>query len=299
MTNKIKLFFIFLTAFAVISVFSFFDVFRGVRSALLDNTPKELPALPTDTDQDGLSDADESYWDTDFNKPDTDGDGFLDGEEVASHHDPTLPAPDDNLLDLNLTTKFASVTLGGLVEGSLKLDSPLYEKSIDDLSLAVVDDGLKTLISFAEIKNLNIINSTKETQEQYVRDLEILWEQFFKGVGEELKSIETKLELSNDGGLSNTKYVSYFISKRDEFNNIAEKWQALKVPDKWQTEHLEFLKLAQELGKSNEAIARGEDDPVKAVIAFNLFVGLIEKIPDIVQLYSERAKSEGITTNLF
>ena len=41
-----------------------------------------------DTDQDGLSDADESTYGTDPNNPDTDGDGYLDGPEVESGYNP-------------------------------------------------------------------------------------------------------------------------------------------------------------------------------------------------------------------
>ena len=53
---------------------------------------------PTGDDNgDGLSNSDESLWGTDRKNPDTDGDGFLDGEEVANNHNPTIPAPNDIL----------------------------------------------------------------------------------------------------------------------------------------------------------------------------------------------------------
>lgn len=51
----------------------------------------------SDDDNDGLSNNDEVFWGTDLKNPDTDGDGYLDGEEVAADHDPTIPAPDDKL----------------------------------------------------------------------------------------------------------------------------------------------------------------------------------------------------------
>ncbi len=41
-----------------------------------------------DTDNDGLSDEDEIIYGTDINNPDTDGDGYLDGEEVESGYNP-------------------------------------------------------------------------------------------------------------------------------------------------------------------------------------------------------------------
>src|SRR3989344_7095974 len=103
MTPKVKVFFVFLAVMAVFSVFSFFDVFRGVRSANLYDPPKPLTLdISKDADQDGLSNQDESYWNTDFQNPDSDGDGFLDGEEVASGFDPRESSSNelgDNLQD--------------------------------------------------------------------------------------------------------------------------------------------------------------------------------------------------------
>src|SRR3989344_6715792 len=104
MPNKIKLFLTFLAVTAIVSVFSFFDVVGGVRSALIGSSIKPLAIdLTHDADEDGLSDTDESYWNTDFQNPDTDGDGFMDGEEVSSQHDPLEPGPSDVLIVTNIT----------------------------------------------------------------------------------------------------------------------------------------------------------------------------------------------------
>src|SRR3989344_7048947 len=109
MAPKVKVFFVFLAVTAVFSVFSFFDVFRGVRSANIYESPEPLPLdISEDADQDGLSDQDESYWNTDFQNPDSDGDGFLDGEEVASGFDPREPSSHE-LGDRLEDTVFGSV----------------------------------------------------------------------------------------------------------------------------------------------------------------------------------------------
>ncbi len=51
-----------------------------------------------DSDSDGLKDWQEmQIYKSDACKPDTDGDGYLDGEEVASGYDPTKKAPGDEL----------------------------------------------------------------------------------------------------------------------------------------------------------------------------------------------------------
>jgi len=51
-----------------------------------------------DSDQDGLSDAEEKTYGTDPNKADTDGDGYSDGAEINAGYDPLKPAPGDKLI---------------------------------------------------------------------------------------------------------------------------------------------------------------------------------------------------------
>lgn len=62
------------------------------------NTGGQQVVDPTgDSDADGLTNADEKLWGTNPNAQDTDNDGFKDGEEVSSNHNPTIPSPNDKL----------------------------------------------------------------------------------------------------------------------------------------------------------------------------------------------------------
>jgi len=64
-----------------------------------ENVWVENSAL-TDTDQDGILDAEEMDFGTDIGKPDTDGDGILDGEELKLKTSPIKPDTDgDGILD--------------------------------------------------------------------------------------------------------------------------------------------------------------------------------------------------------
>lgn len=299
MGTKIKLFFIFLAVLAVVSVFSFFDVVGGVRSALLSDPIRALPPVDNDTDDDGLLNTDESYWNTDFQNPDSDGDGFIDGEEVTSRHDPTIAGPNDKLSDLNITEKAANLAISGLVEGSLKPSSPNYLSSLDSVSLAVIDDGLKTFISYPEDIKLTLIEPSPENQQTYITALGPVWEQFFKALADEVNNLGPKLELTNDGGYSNPAFVSYFIFKRDEFNSISDNWKAVLVPSNWQEEHTHFLELIKGMTMINEALVKGGDDPLRATMALTLLIDLVERFPEALDIYSKKIKAENIPNNLF
>jgi len=57
-----------------------------------------LAKLSKDSDNDGLSDLEEARLKTSPFNPDTDGDGFLDGTEVATGYDPLRPSPADKIV---------------------------------------------------------------------------------------------------------------------------------------------------------------------------------------------------------
>ncbi len=74
-------------------------------------TPK--PAVPEqskDSDSDGLTDIEERMYGTDYRNPDTDGDTFLDGNEVFHRYDPLGLAP-STLLDTGAVKVYSDTTL--------------------------------------------------------------------------------------------------------------------------------------------------------------------------------------------
>lgn len=72
-------------------------------------TPK-TPELSKDSDSDGLTDIEERMYGTDYRNPDTDGDTFLDGNEVFHRYDPKGLAP-STLLDTGAVKVFSDATL--------------------------------------------------------------------------------------------------------------------------------------------------------------------------------------------
>lgn len=64
-----------------------------------------------DTDQDGLTDVEEALYITDPKKSDTDGDGYLDGQEVQNLYNPSGTAP-VRLADSALVKTYTNATFG-------------------------------------------------------------------------------------------------------------------------------------------------------------------------------------------
>lgn len=87
------------------------------QSLPVDDVDTELPVYEVmslkssfDTDEDGLSDIEEIVYKTEFNNPDTDGDGYQDGAEVRNGYSPTTAS--ETLLALGEMTQYTNPTYG-------------------------------------------------------------------------------------------------------------------------------------------------------------------------------------------
>lgn len=89
-------------------------------------TPQLVFAAAADTDKDGLSDQlERDVYKTDPVNPDTDGDGYSDGDEVAHDYDPGKPAEDklEKDISIDLKTQTLSYGLGPYRLASFKISS--------------------------------------------------------------------------------------------------------------------------------------------------------------------------------
>lgn len=93
----------------------------------------------SDPDSDDLSSSDEDYYGTDENNPDTDGDGYKDGEEVRRSFDPTMPGvvkimkrPTSNYISKYYLKNYASSLKLDTVKFDACLNGERYRQKIDD-----------------------------------------------------------------------------------------------------------------------------------------------------------------------
>lgn len=299
MANKFKLFVGFLALVATFSVYSVFNSLNSKSASFaIIGVQTPLPSPDADPDHDGLTNREESYWNTDPFNPDTDGDGFKDGEEVASGHDPLIPGPNDLLNNGNLTDKISKLTLSGLYEGSLKPGGPNYDKSLNDMTLAVIDDAAKSLNPDIDLKKIKTINPGKKNEEVYLREVSGPFEDFLKIFGNETSTIQKYLGVIGSNGFGDKDLVSYFQTKELNFKTIFDKAYFLDVPQNWLSKHAYFLHFIKTVQIANNSIAHGSEDPVKASTGLNALGDALENLPELIDSFTNKVKSEKLD-NLF
>ena len=301
MPKNIKIFFAILVLGAILSVFSLTDYFHQGK-AFSFNFKNMLGNLSfktdIDPDNDGLDNIDESYWNTDFQNPDTDGDSFLDGEEVASGHDPTKAGPNDLLRDTNLTDKLAELTASGLYEGSLKPGSLNYEKSLTDLSQYAADNAAVAINKAVSPSVLKLVDSTHENQNKYLSQVYEVMKDFLVAYGNELGHLKDNLDIIGASGFKDKRVIDYSMKDQKIFTEIYNRSTGIQVPKNWQNEHLNLLGEMKIAIESNRAILAGENDPVKAAMAFDYLAQILERIPSWTNRYIEKNRTENVNNVL-
>ena len=287
---------------ALIAVFLVYSGFKNLQVGLNlmpnqanINAPLESDA---DWDDDGLPNREESFWNTDPNNPDTDGDGYLDGEEVASGHDPLITGPDDLLpTDDNLTIKMSQLTLAGLVEGSLRSGSSNYEQSLNDLADVIADDAINSLqIDLAKI-DLVLIASDKFSQQTYIEELSPVFEELLTVFVKQMSELENNLNNIGAYGMAHGGVAKSFIGASSRYDEIFENLIKINVPKNWEDKHLGIVKLVGELSRASKAVVSGENDPIKAVVGLNKIVQLWMSLPTITEAYSKKIQENGLMSD--
>lgn len=303
MSNKIKLFLCFLTLIAFFSVLIFLNSFESPFPTSSKNlTGSILEAVDTDWDNDGLPNKEESFWNTNPNNPDTDGDGFLDGEEVASGHNPLKPGPDDLLPTpdtLNITDKVSMLMTAGFYAGDLsaKADAATYNKALTFIGEELITDGANALNpKNVPLKAIVFSSDSRKSQENYLNNLG--------------KVIQIDLwgELVNEPRVAASKFIyfytedsknvadsqKYFKSKAEHYEKVIDKINSVPVPPSWLDIHQQITLNLQTLIINHRALNLTPEDPLKGILAMNNLMSVYQDIQPILTIISQKIKENNL-----
>lgn len=294
MTKTIKIFLVVLILAASFVVFRIFFLFSNrLDTAVAVNDPVKVEYDESnDYDHDGLSNTDEAYWNTDPFKADTDGDGFLDGEEVLSKHDPMDSGPEDSfeekskIFTSNFTKGLSGLVVAGLAAGDLKrsADDKTFDDAVEKISLAAIYDALDVLENISlKDENFNIVEATLENQQNYVNKVSEITEdgliKIFFGQPEEISRffINTADEPPE---YYEIKIKNAFLDHASKFQKGYDSLYEYPVPKNWIDTHKEGLLLLKKLEMHYRSIALSSDDPLKMMVVLgNLQTIYIETQP--------------------
>lgn len=249
-------------------------------------TPSESP-LPAasqnpvadstaDPDHDGLINAQETLWGTDPSNPDTDGDGYTDGQEVAACHNPLVKAPNDKLsnCDPKKQSTIASTISANGAPDAFFPNLPDLSGSKINLTQAyanAVKDSDKSPVTFSQfIANQPIITDLPPVNESAFRKEadSVLAVAHYMSVAGDISAISDpqRFQLAMNALLTNGD-ASQFAIFATKVANFEQSIENLGVPPSATQYNKLLLSYSKLLETTFTQISKYSTDQVKALVA--------------------------------
>jgi len=254
-----------------------------------------------DPDNDGLKNWEEEVYKTDPRDPDTDKDGYTDGEEILSGYDPLVKAPNDTLentdtsvprpLPKNLTDRLSQIISEKIKSGEINPvsdpntapDSTLLnnEDILNEALLQIAKKAEKDFI-LPSISNKEIKISTENTNNDQVR-LYIA----------QMSSAMATNDSVYSGFQSEAELIQSAVAEKDtskiqplinSYEMIIENIKKIEAPQDFADIHKEQIAIFELTKKILEAIQNFEDDPASASAAADVY----PKLNSLLKKLSEK-----------
>ena len=279
---------------------------QGIGAQILNEGKKIFVPVASDSeadpDNDGLKNWEEKIHKTDARNPDTDGDGYLDGEEVASGYDPTIPAPGDALagtdanqprpLPQNLTNYLAQILTQKISSGEIApaegdrplADSddpnmPVNQEIISEALYQVGQNAKQYFVLRAIPDNEIIIDSTTLSKDSRLR--------YIVAIGSAMKyenasrlGIQEVVMMKQTVDTGDTGNIEIFINDYKETINALK---AVKTPAELADLHKEQISIFELILQIMESVKNFRSDPAKAMAAVEIYPQAI----DMLQAWDE------------
>lgn len=246
-------------------------------SQLSTNTTPQTPSLPqvsatpqpiedptADPDNDGLSNSDEKLWGTNPTNPDTDTDGFKDGIEVATNHNPTVASPNDKL-PVGFKPQQNITPLQPSAPSATAFDS-FFSDSVD------LSGGSKNLTQ-EYAKTVPDINKSPATLSQFITSQPIITV---------LPALNTAaIKISED---SSPISISQYLNTAGSIDSIADKARmTIALNDFFENKNAYGFTTLAEAVKASQSRIRNLTVPKDAVQYQKLIVGYTELLAATLQ----------------
>ena len=279
---------------------------QGIGAQILSEGKKIFVPVASDSeadpDNDGLKNWEEKIHKTDARNPDTDGDGYLDGEEVASGYDPTIPAPGDALagtdanqprpLPQNLTNYLAQILTQKISSGEIApaegdrplADSddpnmPVNQEIISEALYQVGQNAKQYFVLRAIPDNEIIIDATTLGKDSRLR--------YIVAIGSAMKyenasrlGIQEVVMMKQTVDTGDTGNIEIFINDYKETINALK---AVKTPAELADLHKEQISIFELILQIMESVKNFRSDPAKAMAAVEIYPQAI----DMLQAWDE------------
>lgn len=315
---------LFVNAYSKKEAFSKFNLWGG-KETIIESQTK-------DTDNDGLQDWQEDLYKTDYLNPDTDGDGYLDGEEINSGHNPLVKAPGDKQMfyPLPLGDKY-NITKKVLSEKTIDsiLNSYLSQKAeyLEDHPSITPDETFGTMVKTSTIQEMflralndaypNILEEAEKTINEIPEIFDIVIADTDIEISEDNSQQALKLYISEvssilnaDNFLLQEKSLQAISSafENGDFSQIdglikandskIEKVKRMTIPSSWKEIHKKGLALTLLLRNIFVSFRDIPNDPLKAYVALQELESFPDKWNDLMKKAIDLANSQGIELSL-
>lgn len=272
-----------------------------------------------DSDQDGLSDAEEKLYGTDPHKSDTDGDGYSDGAEVKSGYDPLKPAPGDRIVpdadktaavqassdDGSNLTKIVAAKISQLSQDSDSSDG--QDVTMDSLR-AIVSDSLGSDSSFSadslpkvdesdiRIKKQNYsgLSDDRQAEKKKADFINYITGVIYVISSNSPKPITSLSDINTASDYVTNEIISALVNRDasglDDLNASGEKMynqlKQIEVPEEVSETHIKALRFALYAKSLEAAVPKNESDPLGDIANFakiEAFLTVASQFGDSVQ----------------
>lgn len=242
-------------------------------------------SLNDDADGDGLSNREENLWRTDWRDPDTDNDGYTDGEEVLSGHDPAVPGPNDFIdRSKNLTERYASLLFGGVSVGDITPDSTDALAAFENVTETVFDEYEKFSLAPNDIE-LNTTENTTEYLDEYLFRMEPHMRKTFPDA---IRYIEDYLYSYGSVDAERTRQILEDDERRLamkteaerinlELGELADALTDIPVPEALERPHRNGIVLLRSMAEQVMFASVLDEDPIKAGLATTTLASLVQR----------------------